>query len=498
MSMNVPDGILTAEKIASGQVVKSINSMKDNVNILAGSNVTITPSGNNLTISTTGSGSLTLPFEGEVTTPNTKGITVIHSATTGTNTGLYGQLNSTLGSAVTGIVNSTTGATRGIFGENHSSTGYGVYGTATNTSGINYGVFGRSYSSEGTGVYGFASNSSSTETYGVYGESNSSLGQGVRGLSPYIGVYGRGEGTTGLNYGLYGRSQSVDGYGVYGTSAYIGLYGRSSGASANACGVFGVSNSIYGNGVYGEAPYAGTFGLANSTSGPNYGAYGSTLSYEGYGVFGKGPSCGVYGFAYGNNNNRYGIYGIATGTGGLEWAGYFAGAVGATGFVDYSAAFFKIDNPLDPKNKWLYHSAVQSSDMKNIYDGNIITDMTGNATVLLPEWFEALNKDFRYQLTVIGDFAQVIVSREIQNNQFQIRSDKPNVKVSWQVTGIRKDAYAEKNQMIVEQNKTGDEIGKYQHPEAYGLSEEFSIDAHRNKKLQEEQSKTNIPKGEIK
>ncbi len=71
----------------------------------------------------------------------------------------------------------------------------------------------------------------------------------------------------------------------------------------------------------------------------------------------------------------------------------------------------------------------------------------------LPNWFEALNQDFRYQLTVIGDFAQAIVAQKIQNNQFVIRTDKPNIEVSWQVTGIRHDKFAEKNRIPVEENK---------------------------------------------
>lgn len=41
---------ITAQKIAPGQVVTSINNLRDNVTLAAGSNVTITPNGNTLTI----------------------------------------------------------------------------------------------------------------------------------------------------------------------------------------------------------------------------------------------------------------------------------------------------------------------------------------------------------------------------------------------------------------------------------------------------------------
>jgi len=117
--------------------------------------------------------------------------------------------------------------------------------------------------------------------------------------------------------------------------------------------------------------------------------------------------------------------------------------------------------------------------MKNIYDGTVTTDASGYATVTLPEWFEALNKDFRYQLTVIGDFAQAIIFKKIQNNQFTIRTDKPNVEVSWQVTGIRHDAFAEKNRIPVEEYKKGEDVGKYRrHYQKKKPSGEFFPVAH--------------------
>ena len=133
------------------------------------------------------------------------------------------------------------------------------------------------------------------------------------------------------------------------------------------------------------------------------------------------------------------------------------------------------DHPLDPANKYLYHSFVESPDMMNIYNGNVTTDADGFATVTMPDWFEALNQDFRYQLTVIGQFAQAIVAEEIDGNQFRIQTDKPLVRVSWQVTGIRHDPFAEANRIPVEEDKTGDEKGHYLYPEVYGKSVQDSI-----------------------
>jgi hypothetical protein len=140
---------------------------------------------------------------------------------------------------------------------------------------------------------------------------------------------------------------------------------------------------------------------------------------------------------------------------------------------------FQIDDPLDPANRYLYHSAVESSEMMNIYTGNVTTNEHGDATVQVPAWFEALNGDFRYQLTVIGQFAQAIVASEIRDRKFTVKTDKPNVKVSWLVTGARQDAYAKAHPLVVEQDKQADERGYYLHPELFGQPETKSINQAR-------------------
>ena len=121
--------------------------------------------------------------------------------------------------------------------------------------------------------------------------------------------------------------------------------------------------------------------------------------------------------------------------------------------------------------------------MKNIYDGTVTTDAQGNATVRLPSWFEALNSDFRYQLTVIGQFAQAIVSRKVQNNEFAIKTSMPNVEVSWQVTGVRHDAYAMANPLVVEEEKDARLRGFFIHPELYGAQPERQIQWARHPRM---------------
>jgi hypothetical protein len=118
--------------------------------------------------------------------------------------------------------------------------------------------------------------------------------------------------------------------------------------------------------------------------------------------------------------------------------------------------------------------------MKDFYDGTVTTDGNGDAEITLPEWFEALNRDFRYQLTCIGVFAQAIVAERINGNRFTIKTSQPNVEVSWQVTGTRQDAWANQNRLPVEELKPAEERGSYQNPTAFGEPEEKSIEWARD------------------
>jgi hypothetical protein len=162
-----------------------------------------------------------------------------------------------------------------------------------------------------------------------------------------------------------------------------------------------------------------------------------------------------------------------------------SGNVTAGSFSANSKAF-KIDHPLDPERKYLSHSSVESPDMKNIYDGVATLDADGQAWVELPSYFEALNKDFRYQLTAIGAPApNLYIAQEVRGNRFHIAGGKPGGKVSWQVTGIRQDAYAKKHRIEVEEDKPAEEQGSYLSPDSFGQPEEKGIAwarAHRDDK----------------
>jgi hypothetical protein len=150
-----------------------------------------------------------------------------------------------------------------------------------------------------------------------------------------------------------------------------------------------------------------------------------------------------------------------------------AGAVTIFGTLSKGGGSFKIDHPLDPENKYLSHSFVESPDMKNIYDGVARLDSNGETTIDLPEWFEALNEDFRYQLTAMGKPSPgLYVADEIHGNQFRIAGGAPGAKVSWQVTGIRHDAFANAHRIVVEEEKTGLERGTLLYPKEQQMNAE--------------------------
>jgi hypothetical protein len=200
----------------------------------------------------------------------------------------------------------------------------------------------------------------------------------------------------------------------------------------------------------------------------------------GDGVHGSGGS-GASGSFDGTGGVFFGGCCAGDGDGMIVWPGsgiaaFFEGDVSVFGNLSKTSGSFKIDHPLDPGNKYLYHSFVESPDMKNIYDGVVMLDGNGEAVVTMPEWFDALNKDFRYQLTAIGaPGPNLYISQELSANHFAIAGGKPGMKVSWQVTGTRQDAWAKAHRIPVEEDKSEKERGYYIAPELFGQSAEKQI-----------------------
>lgn len=181
------------------------------------------------------------------------------------------------------------------------------------------------------------------------------------------------------------------------------------------------------------------------------------------------------------------------------FAARFNGTVEIFGNFNVGAGYtknFKIDHPLDPENKYLYHAAIESSEVLNIYTGNVTTNENSDAVVTLPDWFEEVNRDFRYQLTVVGAFAQAIVGNKIKDNRFTIKTNAPGVEVSWLVTSIRYDAAIRKQPFKVEEDKPKSERGSYLSPEAYDQPEERSVEWARNPQMMQQVKQQRIEAGQ--
>jgi hypothetical protein len=158
-----------------------------------------------------------------------------------------------------------------------------------------------------------------------------------------------------------------------------------------------------------------------------------------------------------------------------------AGSASIAGALAKGSGTFVIDHPLDPKNKLLFHSFVESPDVMNIYDGIATLDEKGEATIQLPDYFTALNKDFRYLATPIdGDMPDLHVSVEVHHPwfglghtpEFSIAGGIPKGRISWQVTGIRHDPFIEAHPIIPVVEKSSSTLvdkGTFLFPEYYAL-----------------------------
>ena len=189
---------------------------------------------------------------------------------------------------------------------------------------------------------------------------------------------------------------------------------------------------------------------------------------------------GVQGTAYDVNQltNSAAVYGLALShAGGTVWGGYFDGWTKVVGNFYASAKFFKIDDPVDPANRTLQHACVESNEFKDVYDGDVTLDQGGEAVVTMPTWFGALNNTFRYQLTAIGvPGPNLYIAQKVTGNTFKIAGGVPGMEVNWQVTGVRKDAYAAAHPFSVVEDKPAQLRGKYLNPIENGMDEKLGVD----------------------
>jgi hypothetical protein len=235
--------------------------------------------------------------------------------------------------------------------------------------------------------------------------------------------------------------------------------------------------------------------VGNNSSTANYADGIDGVAVTGSGV--AGGSTDGNGVS-GTSVNGYGVSGLSFDNDAVHAlsttgrAGYFNGDVVVTGTCcGASTGTYKIDDPLDPANKYLYQSAVVSQDMMSVYNGNATLDSKGEAWVQLPDWFAALTGEYRYQLTCLGGYAPVYIAHEIENNSikgspgFEIAGGTTGLKVSWQVTGVRHDPYALAHPVVVEQDKPAGEQGTYLHPTELGQPESTGVDYAERQQLAE-------------
>ncbi len=292
-------------------------------------------------------------------------------------------------------------------------------------------------------------------------------------------------------YGDYGIARK--GAVLYGSDAYThvnlgvacttGTAGSNWGYCTVGGGVYNSASCLYatvGGGEYNNASGSDATvggGCSNTASGPDAtvgGGYDNTASGA-CATVGGGHDNTASGFAAtvigGCGNTAAGDYSIAGGdhsvvpsdySNSVAFNGQTATASGQLrcGTISKTGGGFTIDHPLDPDNKILNHYFVESPEMVLIYRGVAVIGANGRATVHLPEYFDALNRNPMIQLTGVGT-SDVYVVEEVHNNQFVI-GGKPGTKVYWMVTGERKDQSAEiiRAMMPVEQPKTGALVGR--------------------------------------
>lgn len=419
-------------------------------------------------------------IEGDTTQPSQSGVvatsTTGAAALTATNSGsgnavsaTAAQVDAVVGttnahSGRSGVVGIGNGANNGVYGQSIEAGYSGVWGNSTAGRGRGYGVSGFSASSEGYAVWAHNTGGGT----GVYADSTG--GNAVFGTSQTgIGVHGASQSERG---GFFEVTSESGGWPAVmaitvgsGDAADFAVFGGQGQAAVNA---------------YSFAS-ATTLNAANLVGGPSA-QFSATAA-----------TTGSYNLVTCINRNdgdgATAIYATSVDTtspiGTYVWAGVFDGSVWirddlfAEGHFFCPDKFFRIDHPLDPANKFLVHATVESPDRTTLYAGSVVLDARGELSVQLPDWFEALNSNFHYQLTCVGGYAPVYVAEEIRANRFRIAGGHAGLKVCWQITGVRHDAAARAHPVSVEVDKHATQRGLYQNPAAHGQAKEKGIGSGR-------------------
>lgn len=482
------------------------------------------------------------------------------SSPTGATYGGLFQAASTGGRGIAGIASATIGTTYGGFFTNFSTMGRGVYGEAKAASGVNYGVYGKCASPTGFAGY-FEGNLGTSGTISGDGSLIVKLNadQLIAGTVPdgrlSANVPLLNSDNTFTGYNSFSNRLTVGGNpaalgvhemfrvhsplsewgGMYMSTATGGkpYYAMDNGANFAWMNLDVDGAIVFSTGLdLARITKSGRVGIGTPTptaqthikseitnehgalfaQNGNFDPFGAARSgLQGTADVGAGFAAGVMGGASSSSTSstlvgvnayvngpgtNFAVWANAVG-GSSNYAGYFNGLLWASS-ASSGVKSFLIDHPLDPANKFLEHSSVESDQRMNIYRGSVVTDANGRASIKLPSWFTALNTDIQYQLTVIDtadseEFVLAKVTKKYDGGSFKIRTSAPNVEVNWQVSGRRHDPTSEHMPLQVERNKVGDQKGHYLVPEAYGKDESLAIGPHSVKPADQQFSKPEKP-----
>ncbi len=402
---------------------------------------------------------------------------------------------------------------------------YGVQGYVSGGAGSNYGL--ESYvKGDGTNVGNLNSvydgGSGNATNFGTL----NSLTDGTTNYGSYANITGNGTNYgfyaslsgTGTNYGYYGAFDVNQGNGSVAyfdnrndtgvaliangnnlSSYYLPVdagnnpLGAGIIANGSNLGIISYTDLNDNAAVAIEGSYAGT----TNTNATGVVGYSMPAASYGYGVKGFGGLIGVYGYT--DANGLAGVYGYAPTNNDAFSAPY---AVFADGDLGSSGAKnFLIDHPLDPENKYLKHFSIESNEILNVYRGNVVLNANGEAIIKLPGYFKAVNKNFSYMLTPVGQPAPgIYVAKEINNEgEFKISGGHAGQKISWYVYAQRNDPYIQQHpeKLQVEVFKKEKNRGKFLMPELYNQPAEkrigYSNSNHSNAvKVKNKPEKVNI------